>query len=176
MNAFQVMMKAKPLSMKIPVINGYSIIKGASTFSHDRCHLLQFDGASNPNPGPSSAGAVIFTPSRKFQYEQGIYIPYASNNEAEYMGLITGLKAARDLSIRYLLIEGDSQLILYQVLGKYKVKEESLKGHWSTVQKLLQENFEYVALRHIYREFNTHADDITKYVLKTKQAYIEELQ
>jgi ribonuclease HI len=154
----------------------FKIILGSASMPHERCHLLQFDGGSNPNPGPSSAGAVIFSPGqRTFVYEQGVFIPHASSNEAEYKALLVGLEAAKGLGIKHLLIEGDSQLVVEQVAGSYKMKSETLRPFFTSVKKLLAKDFEFVGIRHIYRENNTYADGITKYILQTKRSYIEEM-
>ncbi len=154
----------------------FKVIKGSKATVYEGCHLLQFDGGSNPNPGPSSAGAVIFGPGqRKFVYEQGVFIDHASNNEAEYRALVVGLEAAKDLGIKHLLIEGDSQLVVEQIVGTYKIKSESLRPLYTSAQKLLVKNFDFVGIRHIYRENNTYADGITKYILETKCSYIEEM-
>lgn len=155
----------------------FKVLKGPHAMDYETCHLLQFDGASNPNPGPSSAGAVIFAPkTRKFLYEEGVFIPHASNNEAEYRAFLVGLQAAKNLGVKNLLIEGDSQLVVEQVAGAYKMKSEALRPFYESAKKLLANNFYFVGIRHIYRENNTCADDITKYVLHTKKSYIEEMQ
>lgn len=160
------------------VVN-YAILKGAPRpkgLVAGQTYKLQFDGASNPNPGPSSAGAVLFTPEpRQFLYERGVFMGHATNNEAEYNGLLIGLEAAKDLNIKNLLIEGDSNLIVNQVAGKYKVKEAKMVQYNLKIKKILLNNFDFVAIRHIYREENTHADQITKYVLQTGRSYIEEV-
>ena len=154
----------------------FRVILGPASMPHERCHLLQFDGGSNPNPGPSSAGAVIFGPGqRKFVYEQGVFINHASNNEAEYRALLVGLEAAKGLGIKHLLIEGDSQLVVEQIAGAYKMKSEALRPFYASARKLIVKDFEFIGIRHIYRENNTYADGITKYILQTKRSYIEEM-
>lgn len=156
--------------------NAFKVLKGSSTTAYTECFLLQFDGGSNPNPGPSSAGAVLFGPTqRNIIYEQGLFIPHATNNEAEYKALVIGLEAAKNLGITDLLIEGDSKLVIEQITGAYKVKSESLRPLYTSAQKLLVQNFKFIGIRHIYRENNTYADEITNYVLQTKESYIEEM-
>lgn len=156
--------------------NAFKVLKGSHTTNHERCYLLQFDGGSHKNPGPSSAGAVLFGPNqREFVYEQGVFITHATNNEAEYKALLVGLEAAKNLGITHLLIEGDSQLVIEQIKGAFKIKSESLRPLYTSAQKLLAKNFEFVGIRHIYRENNTYADGITKYILQTKESYIEEM-
>jgi ribonuclease HI len=123
-------------------------------------YLLQFDGASEPNPGQSSGGAVLWK-SKKKVCEVGKYMEMATNNEAEYTGLIIGLEVAQELGIKHLCIEGDSKLIIYQVLGHWKVKAPGLVVYHRRVLDLLKK-FENVYIRHVYREQNRHADSITK--------------
>ena len=135
---------------------GYFIIKGKEVDAH----LLQFDGASEPNPGESCGGAVLFTPGRKVVFERGEYIDYATNNQAEYTGLLVGLVSCVEQGIKNLLIEGDSKLVINQVAGKWKVKDSELKLFHTEIIKLM-DHFDFVAIRHVYREYNAHADRLT---------------
>ena len=174
MNAFQMMMNQnqnqKP-HLEKKTQSGYSIIKGSDETKEDSCSLLQFDGLSQPNPGTSTAGAVIFSPSpRKPTSERGEFMNYATNNQAEYTGLLIGLKVAKELNIKCLLIEGDSQLVIYQTEGKWKVTNDALKVLHKEIKDLLT-NFEFVAIRHVRREYNKYADKITNDVLETRQSF-----
>jgi len=163
--------------IKIPqsVDSQYSVIKGSPQFDEDSCYLLQFDGLSEPNPGVSTAGSILFSPgTRSPVVEQGEYIEFATNNQAEYIGLIIGLKSAINLGIKELLIEGDSRLVLFQTEGKWKMHNDGLKPLLEKVNELLT-HFTFIALRHIYRKNNKYADKITKNVLKSKQTYSKNL-
>lgn len=86
--------------------------------------LLTFDGSSLGIPGRSASAAVIEMPDNK-RHTVTKFIPSASANEAEYTGLIIGLELAKELNISKLEIKGDSQTIIYQVLGKYQLKSNS---------------------------------------------------
>ena len=98
--------------------------------------LLQFDGGSRGNPGTAGAGAVLYTLHddgdennviKKTEKWAGyFYIGNTTNNVAEYMGLIEGLKQAIVLDIKYIEIEGDSQLVISQLNGIYRVKHSNL--------------------------------------------------
>ena len=98
--------------------------------------LLQFDGGSRGNPGTAGAGAVLYTLDddddeniviKKTEKWAGyFYIGNSTNNVAEYMGLIEGLKQAIVLDIKYIEIEGDSQLVISQLNGIYRVKHSNL--------------------------------------------------
>jgi ribonuclease HI len=153
-----------------PTESTYSIMKGSGLLD-DECHLLQFDGLSNPNPGESTAGAVLFSPiERKPVFERGAYMGNATNNQAEYTGLLIGLKGAIKFGVKNILIEGDSQLVIFQTEGKWKVTNETLKSIHDEIKALLDQ-FDYIGIRHIPRENNTYADKITNDVLRTKKSF-----
>jgi ribonuclease HI len=173
-NAFELMMKAPQRSEK-KTKSGYSIIQGPETTVEEFCHLLQFDGLSEPNPGTSTAGAVIFSPEpRNPIVESGEFMDFATNNKAEYTGLIIGLQAAIAIGVKNILIEGDSQLIIFQTEGKWKVKNADLQVLHKEATALLSE-FDFVGIRHIYRDANKYADKITNYVLRSKTSFIKTL-
>ena len=154
---------------------GYSIIKGASSVKESECYLLQFDGLAQPNPGEASGGAILYSPSREPVYETGEYIKFATNNAAEYTGLIIGLRLALEKGFTKLLVEGDSQLIIFQAQGKWKVKNENLQKYNKEVCNLVSQ-FEFIAMRHIRRELNKDADRITNEVVKSKETFVMEYE
>jgi ribonuclease HI len=152
---------------------GYSVIKGLDTIEESACYLLQFDGLSEPNPGTSTGGAVMFCPgSRKVVFERGEFMNFATNNQAEYTGLLIGVKSALEFDVKHLLIEGDSQLVIFQTEGKWKVKNDGLKTLNKEVRDLLSQ-FDFVAIRHVYRDKNEHADRITNNVLKSGKSFFK---
>lgn len=132
------------------------IIKGRAPQER---HLLQFDGGAEPNPGRAAGGAILFSPDGQPLFERAEYISYATNNEAEYTGLLVGLHEAAALGIKALEIQGDSNLVVQQVAGKWKISAANLKGLHSQVLAALAP-FDYVAIRHIYRDQNMEADRI----------------
>lgn len=146
----------------------FSSFKG--TFpGKESCYLLQFDGLSVPNPGEATSGAVLFCAGR-IVFETGEYVKHGTNNTAEYGGLLIGLRGAINAGIKNIHIEGDSQLVIKQVLGEWAVNNLALKALHAEVLQLLGE-FTYVGLRHVRREHNAHADGITNEVIKTKTAF-----
>jgi len=174
MNAFDILManrKSVPKDTEL----GYCIVKGKSIIKESECYLLQFDGLAEPNPGEASAGAILYSPSKDPLYETGEYIKFATNNIAEYMGLIIGLRLAVEKGFTKLLVEGDSQLILFQSQGKWKVKNENLQKYNKEVCDLISQ-FEFIAMRHIRRDLNTEADRITNEVVKSKETYVMEYE
>ena len=172
MNAFDILMTPRST---ISTESGYSIIKGASSVKESDCYLLQFDGLAQPNPGEASSGAILYSPSREPVYETGEYIKFATNNAAEYTGLIIGLRLALEKGFTNLLVEGDSQLIIFQAQGKWKVKNENLKKYNKEVCNLVSQ-FEFIAMRHIRRELNKDADRITNEVVKSKETFVMEYE
>lgn len=117
---------------------------------------LYFDGGSRGNPGVAAGAAVlVFTDKRSVTVSQ--YLPRATNNEAEYTGLAIGLEKARELGVKKLKIHGDSQLVINQVKGAWKLKSENLRSLLTRVKKLLTE-FEKVELEWIERSRNHLAD------------------
>lgn len=132
--------------------------------------LLQFDGASKGNPGEASSGAVLFDDSKGIQVEAGTYLGTATNNQAEWAGLVNGLEIAIKLGIKKLRVEGDSLLIVSQVLGTYKVKNAGLKPYYEKAILLIKE-FDEFSIKHVLRKFNIHADGLANEVLLKKEGF-----
>ena len=139
-------------------------------------YLLQFDGASNPNPGPSGSAYILYSPiqmeanyfTREPIQEGYIYIPHATNNEAEYKAIILGMEKALELNIQDIEIEGDSNLVVNQVLGNWKVKEPKIVPLVSQARNLYYK-FKTKKIRHIPREENKDADALSKEAIKIRQ-------
>lgn len=155
----------------------YTLLVGSSD-KHASAWLLQFDGAANPNPGPASAGAVLWSPKdangyRSPSYEMGKFLGKGTNNLAEIQGLLLGLKIAAIRGARELLIEGDSELIIRQQTRQYKVSNKNLKSWWAEIQAAMMDevSFDWIAIRHVRREFNERADSITKEVLSKREGF-----
>ena len=117
---------------------------------------------------------MFYPNSRKFLFERGEFIDYATNNQAEYTGLLIGIKSAIDLGIKQLLIEGDSKIVILQSEGKWKVKSDNLKNLNKETRDLLT-HFDFVAIRHVYRDNNQYADRITNDVLKSKKSFFKKM-
>jgi ribonuclease HI len=118
---------------------------------------LYCDGAARGNPGPAGAGAVIVNPAGHIVAKVGKFLGEETNNVAEYMGLILGLKRAKAMGIKDLEVLADSELVVKQVNGEYAVKAEHLQPlHAEAVA--LYKSFDQIELRHIPREENDAAD------------------
>jgi ribonuclease HI len=166
-----------PSLPKVGVRGSYELLVGESDRSAT-AWLIQFDGAANPNPGPASAGAILWSPSdiegkRRPIFESGKYLGKATNNIAEVQGLVLGLEIAAMRGAREILIEGDSELIIFHQTGKYRVSDKNLKVWWSIAQAAMMDEtaFDWIAIRQVRREFNERADSITKEVLSRKQSF-----
>lgn len=124
------------------------------------------DGASSGNPGPAAIGVVITDGKREIEISRPI--GRATNNIAEYKALIAGLEIARDLNADAVEIYADSELLVKQVKGLYKVKDIKLLGLWRMVNKLLS-FFKTYSITHIPREQNKKADSLARQALKEKR-------
>jgi len=118
------------------------------------------DGAARGNPGPSGAGAVLVEPSGQIVDRLGKFLGVRTNNYAEYMGLLLGLKRARELGVREIEVFTDSELMIRQLGGRYQVKSTSLRPLYEEALKLLN-GFSRVKLVHVPREMNTAADEMS---------------
>jgi ribonuclease HI len=115
------------------------------------------DGAARGNPGPAGAGAVIVNADGHIVAKVGKFLGDSTNNVAEYMGLILGLKRAKAMGIKELDVLADSELMVKQLAGEYAVKAEHLKPLHLEAEALLK-GFADVTVRHIPREENAAAD------------------
>ena len=119
--------------------------------------IVYTDGASRGNPGPASYGAVVIDPAGNVVAEVSEAIGMTTNNVAEYRGLIAGLEAALALSAKRVEVRMDSELIVRQAIGRYRVKNAALIPlHNRTLA--LRSQFDRVVFAHVPRELNKHAD------------------
>jgi len=127
-------------------------------------HLLYCDGASRGNPGPSSIGFVLYDPTGIVIHELGGVIGKATNNVAEYRALISGLESALERNVRSLEVRLDSQLLVRQVTGEYRVKATGLKPLAREAVRLLR-SFDEVEVIHVPRAQNQRADGLANAAL-----------
>jgi ribonuclease HI len=118
------------------------------------------DGAARGNPGPAGAGAVIISPEGHVVAKMGKYLGETTNNVAEYTGLILGLKRAKAMGLRELDVLADSELLVKQLSGEYQVKADHLRPLYDEARALLK-GFDQIDLRHIPREENEAADEMS---------------
>ena len=130
-------------------------------------YSLYFDGASRKNPGPASFGGVIYNESGEEVDTYYNFIGIATNNVAEYCGLLAGLHRARELNIKELKVFGDSNLIIQQVTGKWKVKNDNLRAIYNQI-KQVEPFFTVITYQHVYRKDNKRADQLANIALDTR--------
>jgi ribonuclease HI len=121
--------------------------------------ILFSDGASSGNPGPSGIGAVVKTGDAEHEISENIGL--ATNNIAEYKALIAALKKAISLNVEDVIINLDSELIVRQINGTYRVKNKGLLPLFAEVMHLLNK-FKCYNIYHIPREENKKADMLAK--------------
>lgn len=130
-----------------------------SNRAEDDVYQIEFDGAAKGNPGWAGAGAVVRNPDGSVVCELREGLGSASNNVAEYRAFILGLKGALDRGIYRVRAQGDSKLIVEQILGRYKVRKFDLIPLCEEALRLIQ-NFAEFSIRHVDREFNSAADKL----------------
>ena len=131
-------------------------------------HVVVYcDGGARGNPGPAAIGAVVFDPTTDPPTELATVserIGTATNNVAEYQAVIAGLEAARELGARRVSLRADSQLVVRQLEGKYRVKQAHLRPLYEEARALLGD-FDEVDLAHVRREDNVVADALVNAAL-----------
>lgn len=121
-------------------------------------YQLFFDGASKGNPGIAGAGGVIYHNGDELTtYTK--HISHATNNVAEYLALYIGLLRCKELNITELEVFGDSQLVIKQVTGEWKVKNKELKKVFDEI-KSIEPYFTTISYKHVYRTKNKRADEM----------------
>lgn len=130
----------------------------------DAPHRLYTDGGARGNPGPAAIGVRLLAPDGTLVAEYGKTIGPATNNVAEYRALASGLELALEHGVRRLICLLDSELVVRQIEGAYKVKEVTLQVFHAEVRRLLA-RFDAVELRHIRREENAEADRLVNKAL-----------
>jgi ribonuclease HI len=125
---------------------------------------LSTDGGSRGNPGPAAYGYVLETEDGTVLAAHGEAIGVATNNVAEYRALVEGLKKAAELQVDELEVVSDSELLVHQMRGEYKVKNEALRELWSEANELADRirKVTYTAVR---REHNELADRLVNEAL-----------
>jgi ribonuclease HI len=118
---------------------------------------IHCDGASRGNPGPAGAGAVVVDPSGNLRIEDCKFLGAATNNVAEYEALLLGLEAARRYGARKIQVFSDSELLVFQLTGRYRVRNPGLLALWQQAINKLKK-FEAYAISHIDRSLNYEAD------------------
>ena len=126
--------------------------------------ILHTDGGSRGNPGPGAAGIVLTNQNGEVIKEKGEFLGVCTNNEAEYKALSFGLALALESGIDDLDCYLDSELVVKQLKGLYKVKNSGLSLYSAKI-KQLETKFKKVTYIHVKRELNKQADKIVNEIL-----------
>jgi ribonuclease HI len=133
-------------------------------------YIIHVDGASRGNPGEASFGFVILKNSGEIVHQESGYIGRATNNVAEYTALVRALEFAVRKKIKQVEIRSDSQLLVRQLTGLYKIKSEPLARLYHRCKELLA-NFEEFQIQHVPREQNQLADKLANFALDQREKW-----
>jgi ribonuclease HI len=134
-------------------------------------HRANIDGGSRGNPGPAAYGVIIRDGRGEIVAKLKKYIGRMTNNVAEYYGLIAALDYAESHSVKAIRIESDSELLVKQMRGLYKVKSEDLRPLFERALKMSRA-FESFRIEHVYREQNREADALANEALDEVEAKV----
>ncbi len=126
--------------------------------------IVNFDGGSRGNPGPAAIASVVSTPDGRIVEERGEAIGKATNNVAEYRALLLAIERARELGAREVELIGDSELVVRQVRGEYRVKDAGLRALHAAVTEALA-GLERWSIRNVPRAGNAAADELVNSTL-----------
>jgi ribonuclease HI/probable phosphoglycerate mutase len=132
------------------------------------CKLFT-DGASRGNPGEAGAGIVLLDNNNQELAARSSYLGQCTNNSAEYESLLLGLRTALELGCTQLAVHMDSQLIVRQIQGQYKVKNAGLKPLFEQATALLAK-FDQWTIDHVPREQNKRADELANQGIDRKES------
>lgn len=130
--------------------------------------IIYTDGASRGNPGPAAAAFVLTDPAENIIKAKGIFLGDTTNNIAEYTGLLKALQAAKNLGAETIEVFSDSQLMVRQINGEYKVKSQKLKEFHAHCMELLA-GFASWQIKHIFRTRNKRADALANRAINLKK-------
>lgn len=135
--------------------------------------LIHIDGGARGNPGPAAAGVCITTPDgSEALHEAGYWLGEMTNNEAEYQGLLHALDAAKKLGFESIHVRSDSELMVNQVKGQYRVKAANLKPLFASARDKLT-GFSAWSIEHVRREKNKRADQLANLSMDARRDVIE---
>ena len=132
---------------------------GTAISAQDGEFVIHVDGASRGNPGHAGAGAIIKGPGGEVVGMLTRYLGKVTNNVAEYEALILALEEAQSLGCKIISVYADSELMVKQINGVYRVKNEGLKGLHAIARKLVDQ-FSTFRITHVKRELNGEADKL----------------
>jgi ribonuclease HI len=119
--------------------------------------VLWTDGAARGNPGPAGIGAILKSASGEVLYTGSEFLGHTTNNVAEYKAVLLGLNGALSHGVERIEVRADSELLIKQLKGEYRVKSPGLRPLFDEARRLIS-RFKSVKLTHIRRELNGEAD------------------
>ena len=151
-------------------------MKQGSFFEDERPHppartfafVANIDGGARGNPGPAAYGVVIRNAKGEIVEKLGEYLGIQTNNVAEYSGLVAALDYAEREKIGSLKILSDSELLVKQMRGQYKVKNPALRGLFDRAQAMVR-RLQKFSIEHVMRESNKDADRLVNQVLDSRE-------
>ena len=126
--------------------------------------VIHVDGGSRGNPGPAASAAVLSTPDGEVVDEASEFLGVATNNVAEYRGVLLGLDRAKRLGATEVEVVNDSELVARQINGQYKVKHPDMKPLFLQARAAL-DGFEKWSIRNVPRAKNADADALVNQAL-----------
>ena len=131
--------------------------------------LIAFiDGSSKGNPGEAGYGLVLKDGDGTILKKMGKYIGRATNNVAEYHGLIGCLENILEYDINQLTVYSDSELLVNQINGKYKIKKPHLRALYEKIQDIVHSANIQLSIHHIPREVNNEADGLARRAVEAR--------
>lgn len=130
---------------------------------------IHIDGGSRGNPGPAAAGVVIVEADRQqILHEAGYFLGTTTNNVAEYQGLLHALDLAGQIGVLHAQIHSDSELLVKQILGQYRVKSADLQPLFEQAQQRLLKLDQW-QITHVRREKNQRADELANLAMDARR-------
>ena len=126
--------------------------------------LIYTDGASRGNPGAASAGLVVYDKNKVCLYEEAFSLGIKTNNFAEYSAVLRALKLSAENKVNRLHLKSDSEFLIKQLTGFYKVKSPNIKELYKECKKW-ESNIQKVKFQHIQRAYNKRADELANLIL-----------
>ncbi|WP_054870020.1 ribonuclease HI family protein [Caloranaerobacter sp. TR13] len=129
--------------------------------------IIHTDGGSRGNPGLAGIGIVIYDESNNIVLELSQYIGVQTNNVAEYKALVRALELSYEMGIKDIELYMDSELVVKQIKGEYKVRNERMKPFYEMANSLISQ-FDNFNIYHVRREKNKRADELANLAMDTK--------
>lgn len=131
--------------------------------------IIHIDGGSRGNPGPAAAGVVVRAADDGIVlHEAGLFLGKTTNNVAEYRGLLAALEAATRLNVTHAEVFSDSELLVRQMNGQYRVKKPHLRELFEQAKEMAAA-FDEFTIAHVRREQNADADRLVNRALDLKR-------